>query len=321
MAATPTHIPNLFVIGGMRCGSTTIFNQLMQHPDVFFPAIKEPEYFTKQVMQTQLAMNNFRSQEERDIAERSIRNKRFLDIDEYRSIYDQKTNEKYAGDSSHYFYHPKTIPLLKALSPNARIVVSLRDPTERLFSEFMFYVRGGNETRTFSEYLADEVQWDEPSESWEMEKTCRIRKGYYATLLRPWVEAFDSRQLKVILFEDIHKGRATFQELFQWLEIDSGVTFSEMHTERSGRPKSALVASLLNSRGMLKSVARSLIPRMARNRIRDKFYSTMLKREQLEPDDEAALRSIYRKEVEDLQQLIGRDLSTWIHGQNSQALT
>ena len=40
-----TKVPNLFIVGAPKCGTTFLYHYLKKHPDIYFPDFKEPHFF------------------------------------------------------------------------------------------------------------------------------------------------------------------------------------------------------------------------------------------------------------------------------------
>jgi len=126
---------NLFLIGAMRAGSTTLYHYLSQHPEIYMSPIKEPCFFIAEYRRRNLSKIGL---VDADLQKRIeiINNKgEFRTIEKYQQLFRDIKNEKYAGEASHYMYHPGTANIIYNYNPNSRIIVSLRNPVERIYSE------------------------------------------------------------------------------------------------------------------------------------------------------------------------------------------
>ncbi|MEO1041056.1 MAG: sulfotransferase [Pseudomonadota bacterium] len=100
--------PNLFVLGAGRCGTTTLYDLLKKHPDIHAPAIKEPSFFCSHFQVVDNPVSYF-------------------------SLF--QSDKKYRLDCSHvYMSNPETPTILAQLFPNARFIITLRDPMQRALS-------------------------------------------------------------------------------------------------------------------------------------------------------------------------------------------
>ena len=185
--------PNLYLIGGMRCGSTTLHASLDAHPQIFMAPVKEPSFFIAEAMRH---APNLGPQHPDTVT--YVAQGRYRTREAYTSLFDDYSGERYLGEASHYLYHPATIPLISAICPNPRIVVSVRQPAERLFSEYLYRCRVGQERRNFREFALEKLPKAHLSE--ECQKTT---KEHQAALISPWIEEFGAKQVKIILFDDL----------------------------------------------------------------------------------------------------------------------
>jgi hypothetical protein len=104
--------PNLFIVGAMRCGTTSWFNYLGEHPKIFKPIQKGGGYF-----------HNPQS--------RSLKKS-------LKEMYAGWNEEKYAISAAHYFQEENSAKNIKEKVPNAKIIISIRDRNEILKSHYEF---------------------------------------------------------------------------------------------------------------------------------------------------------------------------------------
>src|SRR2546427_5443241 len=125
-------LPNFFVIGAMKAGTTALWSYLGQHPSVYV-ATKEPNFF---------AFAWDRGQ------------------DWYESLFEGASGEPARGDiSPSYTQYPKGVPArIASLVPDARLIYSLRHPIERIQAHYLHAVVGGKEHRPI-ELALDETPW------------------------------------------------------------------------------------------------------------------------------------------------------------------
>ena len=125
--------PNFFILGAGRCGTTSLWSYLRQHPDIFLPLVKEPMLFCASFQFTKNCVAYFK-------------------------LFDAVTTERMVGEASHgYMSDPSAAPLLKLLFPAARFVVTLRHPADRAYSLYHLMRRLGFERHaSFEEALRAE---------------------------------------------------------------------------------------------------------------------------------------------------------------------
>lgn len=116
--------PNLFLVGAPRCGTTSLFTYLAEHPDVFGPAEKEPHYYDRDLM-----------------------GPGGMGEEEYAALFATATSERWRLDASAlYLYSPEAPAAIARDATDAHIVVSLRDPVELVASWHRLVVASGAET-------------------------------------------------------------------------------------------------------------------------------------------------------------------------------
>ncbi|MBT7296466.1 sulfotransferase, partial [Candidatus Woesearchaeota archaeon] len=107
--------PNFFIVGAPKCGTTSLYNYLAEHNDIFLPSMKEPHYFT--------------------IDRPSKR--RMTTLDEYLSLYnDVEPHHTAVGDASVSYLNSKiALESIKKFDNNAKIIVMLRNPVDLIYSQ------------------------------------------------------------------------------------------------------------------------------------------------------------------------------------------
>ncbi len=115
-----TRVPDFFIVGHEKCGTTALFNILRQHPQIFMPDLKEPRFF-------------FRDRPQSDSTEQRIgagADLRPGTLDAYLSLFADAGPDQRAGEASpQYIRSPEAARLIAQVQPGARIIAVLREPT------------------------------------------------------------------------------------------------------------------------------------------------------------------------------------------------
>ena len=129
--------PNFFIVGAAKCGTTSLYRYLRQHPDVFMPEQKEPNFFGS------------------DLSYRFPR----ISQARYLSCFAKAKGETRIGEATTiYLYSEKAAEEIKAFSPEAKIIIMLRNPVDVLYSYHSQQLYSGNEDiPDFEEALRAEV--------------------------------------------------------------------------------------------------------------------------------------------------------------------
>ena len=301
--------PNFFFIGGMRCGSTSLKLMLEQHPEIYMSPIKEPYYYLAQAIRNK----ENPSQEDFKFLQKFEKGGKYRTTETYRSLFQNVGGAKIVGEASHYLYHSKAIPAIYKDCPDARILVCLRNPVDRLFSEYLLYIRRGSETGSFSEFVNRHVTPFVKGEVSQKRSVPRLDKGLQADLLEKWLAQFGADQLKVIFFDVFNENPSqTMNDIFRWLDVDTSFSAEKIHAQKGGAPKVKWLTSMMNSQHSLSKKIKSQIPKSARTRLRSAIFTKTLERPEMEEKTRLFLIDFYRDDVDTLSKMLGRDLSDWV---------
>jgi hypothetical protein len=296
-------LPNFFIIGAGKSGTTALYRYLRQHPDVYLPDVKEPRFFAHDPDdQTVYAGPN---------AER-LMDSVVKDLPAYESLYEGVTREKAVGDASPaYLSSPVAARAIRERVPDARIVAVLRDPAERAYSQFIDNVRNGwEEERDFERVLA--LRHRRELERW-WRKWDYVGHGFYHRHLTRYFEAFEPQQIRIYLYEDLDRdSRAVLQDLLHFLEVDPsvGLDVSARHNV-SGVPRNQRLGRLLSDPNPARAALKALLPAGARARLRSRLESGNLHKPAMSAEARAQLAEIYAEDIKRLEALLDRDLSHW----------
>jgi Sulfotransferase family len=270
-------LPNFLIIGAAKAGTTSLYDWLRQHPDVFMPKLKEPKFFAYDP--------------ERTDVQYPVRT-----LEDYAALFEGATERAIGEASPHYLSSSPAMRKIHETLPRARLIAALRDPAERAFSVYQMNLRnlGRNRAVPFAEALESDVN---------------LRQGY-AKYLERWFGVFDRAQFRIVLFEEIVKAPLdTVRGLFGFLGVDQGFRPELGVSNPGGLPRVKFVHDLLNSetvRGIGRALPEPLVARARALRARN------LKRQGMTPDERRRAAAFFRDDVLKTQDLIGRDLTAWL---------
>jgi hypothetical protein len=201
----PGAIPNLVVIGGLKCGTTSLHHYLNLHPEIGMSRPKELNFFVEELNWP-------------------------LGRDWYASHFDPATPVR--GESSpHYTNRPRFDGVAKRLDetlPDTRLIYMVRDPIDRMLSHYLHNAGGGYEDRPLEEALADP-------------DTAYVDRGRYFFQLEPYLERFDRDRIELVTREELKTDRAeALRRVFAFLGVDEAFTSPEFEREwETGTAKSS----------------------------------------------------------------------------------
>lgn len=274
--------PNLFLVGAMKCGTTSLHNMLDAHPAIFMcQNPKEPAWF---------AGGN-----------------QSKDLSWYLERFADARDERYVGESStDYTKAPRLGPVasrIKEFSPDARILYIMRDPVERAVSHYWWEVEFSAEGRSFLEAV---------KASREIADV-----GNYAMQIEPFLKVFGRDRVCTLTMEELTGAPAhTMGRLYDFLDIER-VDASEgsLAHENQGKTQVPRVSGPFSRlKGTpLWAAAKAMMPPGLRKRA-IAALARPVERSIAPAEMEAALavlRPIVRKETEALSRLLGRDFPEW----------
>lgn len=301
-------MPNFLLIGAAKAGTSSLFYYLKQHPQIYMPISgyqKEPDFFALEGEKLEYPGPNgiFKMKN------------RITDIDSYRALFDDVTTEKAIGEASTlYIYSEKAPQRIKHYIPDAKIIAILRDPAERAFSHYLFWASQGFEPDTdydFAKAIAAEERriqagW---SHNWHY-----VQRGFYYRQLQRYYDSFEPQKIKVYLYEDLLADRtALTRDIFRFLEVEESFVPEVKKTHNKTEvPKNRTVNALLNRPNPLKAIAKQLMPVGIRKKLADSIKTKNQGKPKLSPTIRQHLIAIYREDILQLQDLIGKDLSSWL---------
>jgi hypothetical protein len=185
----PPDLPHrFFIIGAQKAGTTSLYEYLATHPEIFASPVKETKFFLKS-------------------------NPTHEDTSRYRAMFVGRTTERWAFEASpHYTQYPQHtgVPArIHAAFPHARLIYILRHPIERIYSHYLFRLSKPDkgEQREFEDAVAANPLYLDTSK-------------YYAQLSQ-YFSLFPRGQILVVFFEElVSSPQATVSGVFKFLDID-----------------------------------------------------------------------------------------------------
>jgi hypothetical protein len=282
-------IPEFFVIGALKSGTTALHYMLRQHRQLFLhPIIKETNFFAPD--------SHFPFRIKDRIAYEDL----FL-----LARADQKIGEV----SPSYLFSEMAAGLIRREVPHAKLVALLRDPAERAFSDFMMHVRDGR--RKMAD-LRPQIEREIQRQLLQGDRPI-LPQGLYAKQLQRFWNSFPRDGIKVILHSDLKRDPlTTVNEVFDFLGV-KGMGHIEADTiyNVSGIPKSMVVQNVINRVRRKRRVVKRIVPPFLRGPAM-RMANKNLQRPALEPEVRSLLVAYYRTDILMLEDEIGRDLSGWL---------
>ena len=200
MITNKRSLPNLIIAGVNKSGTTSLYRYLAEHPEICASFTKEIRYFLPLMF-----------------------DKPISPIGEYEKHFAHCENQRYRMEASpnYLFGKEKIAGAIREFVPDAKVIVILRDPTDRLLSLFTRAVSNSQipDDMTLRDYIS--ISQRRMHDADYNVFTTGVREGMYIRYIRPWREIFDDN-LKIVFFDDLQKSasRLTFS-ICEWLELDT----------------------------------------------------------------------------------------------------
>lgn len=294
-------LPNFLVVGASRSGTTSLHAYLSQHPDVFVCAEKSPNFFV--------------SHEPLPDGEgpvlRAMARQWTSDPRDYEALFDEAGPARAIGEVSPVYLQALSAPhRIKAMCPDARIIVILREPSARAYAHYMGRLRDGLEHRdTFAEVVRQELSMPLPD---EVAFGSYLGCGRYHHFLKPYFELFSRHRIRVYLFDDLETDAgALVADLFEFIGVDpTFVPDMTRHHGQTGVAANPVARFLWTKSAGLRTTLRPRLPRAVRDQFAG-FFIGRLERPPLDEELRQELIDVFHDDVVKLQRLINRDLRHW----------
>lgn len=223
-------------------------------------------------------------------------------IEQYEALFRGVSNEKAIGEASPQYLESRYAKKqIKETIPDIKLIASLRNPVDRAYSLYQMEVRAGKETRPFLEALKS--------------RHPNILGVPYYENIKSYLEEYSKDRLKIILFDDLKTDPTyTMKSLFHFLEVDE-YDIPSIHERHNvgGIPKSAVLQRLFTPQNKrIINTLKSTLPASLRVVYKKCKQANLKKAPPLSPSIRVELAQYFRTDILKLQELIGRDLSTWL---------
>ena len=191
--------PDFYIIGFAKCGTTSLFEYLISHPNVHPPKGKEIDFFDRLYSR---GINWYK-------VGFPFKIQKFFDTVFLRKKF-------LTGEATpRYIEHPHAINRIKEITPNAKFIILLRNPIDRAFSQHNMNVKNDYEINNFSDALKEEprrianriekMSNDVSYYSWNFDLYAYLEHGIYVDKIKRWMEVFPKEQFFIIQSEEFLK--------------------------------------------------------------------------------------------------------------------
>jgi len=201
-----SRLPDFFLVGAPKAGTTSLHRWLVEHPSIFMSPIREPCHFAPEAVDYTPRSRQVYEADAADLRhwlDGPLTEPRdhglVIDWNDYLSLFRHAGSAVAVGEASGNYLQSAVAPSgIRSRIPDARIIMVLRDPIDRLFSQYASAPGAGEVRGPFG-------AWIDEQEKAESARTVRfgpIWTGMYASHLRRYLDVFPAEQVRVHLYED-----------------------------------------------------------------------------------------------------------------------
>ena len=288
-------LPDVYIIGAQKSGTTTLYDWIAQHPQVFGdPLAKDFPFFSHDILY---------KKGPKELAKFSK---------------GASPNQLILGGDANTMFSKDAGKRLYKVIPNAKLIAILRNPVERAFSAYCHAVERLLENRTFEQAIKEELSGYCYSPLDSMRKDY-LRHGLYAQQLKSIMKYYPKDQLFVITFEEWKENpKKIMREIFSFIGVDeSFIPVMHIKNVTKGRYRFSFVAKIIHwqaPENALGNLLKLMIPFRIRTYIRQKL-SEINRTDAPKPDFPTSIRRLlkeyYKDEIRELEEILGRKLTEW----------
>ena len=292
------------IVGTFKSATSTIAFQLQGHPEVNIPSPKDPYIFLK------------------DYCSTLTEPKGFLEEHHNSSIYDDKLFEQsfdltkkdsaLCGEATplYLYKHEEAIKNLKANNKDMKIIIVLRNPGERAFSNYMHNVKDNYEQRSFSDVI-DQYKVTETDNIHPFFHY--INAGFYFKQVKAYLDSFEN--VHVIVYEEFSNNPDTVMSaIYDFLQINNQSHSKKVsRLNKTGKIKNKKLHAFILQESGVKSILRPIYRFFIRDvqkrkRIAEKIKNKNIEKPLINEKDKESISALYSDDIKKLSNLLNISL-------------
>jgi len=302
--------PNLFIVGAAKAGTTSIYNYLKQHPDVFVSPIKEPNYFGSDVnwvgfredhkKNTEIDFDNYFSKkilQEKHIA--------FLDTEEnYLKLFKESKGYKIRSEfSTSYLYSENAAREIYSFNKNAKIIIILREPVSRTFSHYLMDLSADRQSK--NDILINlKEDYNNPKKGYCI-SNLYLELSLYTEQVKRYLKVFPKNQILILRFEELIVNPKIFTEnIFDFIGVspNNNIVYTSKFNQTT-HPKNQLIKKIVRFKKFIPDFILKLIKKN-----KSVFYRPSDK-SVISDEAKGFVENIVNKDWENCQQLLKKEFN------------
>lgn len=301
--------PNLFVIGAPKCGTTSLYAYLRQHPQIFLTEPKEPNHFA-------YADNN---------PYNWPKSHPYWNLDAYLTLFKAAGNSQIVGEASTcYSLMPHAARAIRQHNPQAKILAILREPVQRAWSMYLYWHQFNHTCQSVNyddfrhRFIADDLMTDH-----ELGHTKRVKwlrgAGMYWENLQHYYREFPADQIYLLQYDEfIQQPQMSLSKLCTFLDVESYQFDTSFRENKTVVPRFRRLYNFINLdvHHPLRSVAKRVLSKfLLAAKVKQLANHALLSSEgpkSLPESLVAELSSYYQNDLQQLTDSTGFDTRPWM---------
>ena len=289
--------PNFLIITAPKTGSTSLVNYLREHPQIFISYPGEPRYFIRDIIKKLPTEDTMRDY---------LLKSSFLTWNDYINLFSLANDNEIMlgeGTTQYLYYHNEVIPQIKEKLGDIPIIILLRNPTDRAFSNYNFQPTG--QFLSFEDALQKE---EERKKNNFFSFWLYKEQGMYCEAVKAYKNNFS--KVTFLLTDDL-KDRPieTMKDLYSFLGVDNSfIPKTNSHHNVTKIPKNKIIHFIiyfLNKH----NIKLFFFSKHFKEKIRQKLFKNSNVR--INTETKKQLNMFFKKDIICLENEIEKDLSNW----------
>jgi hypothetical protein len=295
--------PNFFIVGAAKAGTTSLYAYLRQHPEIFMPEdVKEPHYFAE-VRPSR--------------AQRYASPVYISDRDAYLRLFRAGKHHRAIGEASPSYLWCEDAPArIHAVAPEARIIITLRDPVERAYSHYLMDYREGAQHLPFFDAL--QADWLSPEKGWAV-SNLYVELGFYARQIERYLRLFGEDRVHILFHDDLRRlaqgDRQVLADILRFLDVDVGALagIDTTRVENGFAAPRAEWARRIAGAHWARWIGNTFVPHRLGAFIFNRFFVKPSASPPMDPRARTWLTNLFEPEIRAVESLLGRPLPELRH--------
>ena len=285
-------LPNFMCIGASKSGTTSLYDILKQHSNIFLPTFKEPHFF--------------------DISPVYEHGISWYD----KTYFSGVKKEKCIGDFTPTYLFDKYAPerILSSLGKNVKFIIILRNPVDRAYSHYLHSKRDLHEHLSFEDALKKKVY--ENNNYLTYLRTSYVEQGKYADMLQRYFALFSKDNFLILHFEEdfVAAREQTMVKVFKFLKLKEEDIDFNIRSNKASKAKFIWLKSLMQKTGWWRQIIKYIFPslkirQIIKNRIQRLNITPFTPPKLSDEERKNIINHYFCKDIKTVEGLLGREMN------------